>query len=161
MAVADIPALPTRQALDRPKVATILFAIAILLAVAKPLLPDFLIRVPEAAVLPYQDWLQWFFDFVKDDLGLIHVTRGISSVLEWLLDITANLLYGKHRWPYVGPIPWTAIAAVATVIGYALSGWRMAALAGGTFVWVALIGNLRWRRCRSSLSRPRSRSCSV
>ncbi|MGB3316707.1 MAG: ABC transporter permease subunit [Albidovulum sp.] len=150
MAVADISALPSRQAMDRPKVATILIAVAILLAIIKPLLPGFLIRVPEAAVLPYQDWLQWFFDFIKDDLGLIHLTRGISSGLEWLLDITANLLYGKHRWPYIGPIPWTAIAAVAAVIGYALSGWRMAALAGGTFVWVALIG--QWELAMETMS---------
>ncbi len=150
MAVADVTVRPSGRALDKPRVATILLAVAVLLALAKPLLPGFVIRLPDGAVLPYQDWLQWLFDFIKDDLGLIHVTRGISSVLEWLLDITANLLYGKHRWPFLGPIPWTAVAAVAAVIGFALRGWRMAALAGGTFVWVALIG--QWDLAMQTMS---------
>ena len=60
--------------------------------------------------------------------------------LEWLLDATANLLHGKRRWPYLGPIPWTAIAASAAVLGYWLGGWRLAALAGGAFLWTALVG---------------------
>jgi glycine betaine/proline transport system permease protein len=84
--------------------------------------------------------MQWLFDFVKDDLGLIHLTRGISAGLEWLLDTTANLLHGKRRWPHLGPIPWTAIAAGAGVLGYWLGGWSLAALASGTFLWTAVVG---------------------
>lgn len=129
---------------------TLLLAAAVLVAVARPFLPDVLVRVPDWAVLPYQDWMQWLFDFIKDDLGLIHLTRGISAVLEWFLDITANLLYGKNRWPYLGPLPWTSVAAVAAVVGYGLGGWRMAFLAGGTFAWIALIG--QWELAMETLS---------
>ena len=138
------------RSLALPGTAGLLFGLAILLAVARPWLPDVLVRVPDWAILPYQDWLQAFFDFVKDDLGLIHLTRGISAVLEWFLDVTANLLYGKNRWPFVGPVPWTAITAVAAVIGYGLGGWRLAMLAGGTFVWVSLIG--QWDLAMQTLS---------
>jgi len=133
-----------------PSMAHGLLALAVLLAIMRPWLPDLLVRVPEWMVLPYDGWFQWFFDFLKDDLGLIHVTRGISAVLEWFLDVTANLLYGKRRWPNLGPIPWTAIAAVAAVVGYGLGGWRLALLAGGTFVWVALIG--QWDLAMQTLS---------
>jgi glycine betaine/proline transport system permease protein len=72
------------------------------------------------------------------------VTRAFSDVVEWLLDVTANLLYGKSRWPNLGPIPWTVIAITAFMAGYALKGWRLATLSGGTFVWIALMGQWKW-----------------
>ena len=148
--MADTTVPFTKQARAVPGAAAVLLGLAVLLALARPWLPDVLMRVPDWAVLPYQDWLQATFDFVKDDLGLIHVTRGISAVLEWFLDVTANLLYGKNRWPFLGPIPWTAIAAVAAVVGYGLGGWRLALLAGGTFVWVSLVG--QWDLAMQTLS---------
>ena len=132
------------------QISLILLGAALLIALAKPILPAGLIRMPEWSILPWDIWLQTLFDFVKDDLGLIYVTRGISSGLEWLLDITANLLYGKRRWPDLGPLPWTAIAAPAAVLGYFLGGWRMAAMAGGTFVWTALIG--QWKLAMQTMS---------
>jgi glycine betaine/proline transport system permease protein len=67
-----------------------------------------------------------------------------------LLDTTANILFGKRRWPNFEPIPWSSIAAVAAVIGYYLGGWRLSALAGGTFVWTALIG--QWKIAMQTLS---------
>ncbi|MFU1476748.1 ABC transporter permease [Roseovarius sp. C7] len=104
------------------------------------LLPAWLVRVPEWAVPPLASWLDAVFNFIKDDLGLIHLTRTLTAGLEVILDATANLFYGKRRWPNIGPIPWTAIAAAAAVLGYYLGGWRFALLAGGTFIWTALIG---------------------
>lgn len=130
--------------------ALVLVLIAILLAFAKPVLPDFLIRIPESAIPPLAPLLDAAFNFVKDDLGLIHLTRGISSLLEYGLDTTANLLEGKRRWPFLGPIPWPAIAVIAAVIGYWLGGWKMAAIGGGTFVWTALIG--QWKLAMQTLS---------
>lgn len=149
MAVAELDLTQTR-AVPVPKTAVLLLLAALVLAVLRPYLPEFLVRLPDWAILPYDIWLQRFFDFVKDDLGLLTVTRGISAGLEALLDVTANLLHGKHRWPYLGPVPWTAITAVAAVIGYGLGGWRLALLAGGTFVWVALIG--QWEIAMQTLS---------
>jgi len=67
-----------------------------------------------------------------------------------LLDATANLLYGKRRWPFLGPIPWTAVAAAVTVLGYYLGGWRLALLAGGTFIWTAMIG--QWDDAMETMS---------
>ena len=128
----------------------ILLAVAIILMVTRPILPDSLIRLPDWAILSWDVWLSNFFNFVKDDLGLIYFTRTLTAGLENLLDITGNLLFGKRRWPHLGPIPWTSIAAVAAVIGYWLGGWRMALLAGGTFVWTALIG--QWKIAMQTMS---------
>lgn len=113
----------------------------LMLAHAFGVLPAWLVRLPEAVIPPTAEALDVVFAFVQNDLGLIYVTRFIAEgPLEFLLDAMANLLYGKRRWPYIGPIPWTAIATAVAVLGYYLGGWRMSALAGGTFVWTALIG---------------------
>lgn len=132
------------------RAALILLGLAALMMLAKPILPDGLIRIPDWAILPWAGWLSTLFDFVKDDLGLIKLTRAISRGLEVLLDVMANLLHGKRRWPNIGPIPWTAIAAAGAVIGYYLGGWRMALLVGGTLVWTALIG--QWKLAMETMA---------
>jgi hypothetical protein len=91
--------------LTRARVAQALLALAVLLAVAKPALPEGLVRLPEGMILPWDLWLQALFDFISDDLGLIHVTRFLTDMLEVVLDATANLLHGKRRWPYPRPDP--------------------------------------------------------
>lgn len=137
--------------LSRTRIAQIILTVAVLITVAKPILPDALIRVPDWAILPWDIWLDSLFNFVKDDLGLIHFTRGIASILEFFLNIMANILHGKHRWPYFNqPIPWTAIAAGGAVLGYWLGGWRIALLTGGTLVWTALIG--QWKLAMQTMA---------
>ncbi|NQY81468.1 MAG: ABC transporter permease subunit [Alphaproteobacteria bacterium] len=132
------------------RIALCILLVAFLLAVAKPVLPEILVRVPDWAILPYDVWLDGLFNFVKEDLGLLYVTRGIAAGLEWPLDITANLLYGKRRWPNFDPMPWAAVAAGSAVVGYYLGGWKMAVLAGGTFIWTALIG--QWKLAMQTMS---------
>lgn len=138
---------PPRVALALPEgrsVGHALLLAAVALVLAKALLPAGLVRPPEWMVLPLADWTNAAFAFARDDLGLMHVTRAFSDGVEWLLDVTANLLYGKSRWPRIGPIPWTAVAATAIVAGWALGGWRLALLAGVTFGWMALMGQWAW-----------------
>lgn len=134
----------------RPGPAWMLFAGAVLLVLVRPALPEYLVRLPEALILPWDVWLQAIFDWIRDDLGLIHLTRLISDGLEKVLDATANLLYGRRRWPFLGPIPWTAVAAAAAVLGYWLGGVRLALLAAGTFVWTALVG--QWTIAMETMS---------
>lgn len=138
--------------LTRHKMALILVAVAAVLMVLRyaGLLPEALFRLPEAMIPPFAIWLDTIFNFVKDDLGLLKLTRFLTGGLEALLDTTANLLFGKRRWPNLGPIPWTSIAAVAAVLGYYLGGWRLAVLAAGTFVWTALIG--QWKIAMETMS---------
>lgn len=130
-----------------------LLGTALVLVVLKVLgiLPAFLDRLPESWIPPTAVWLDIAFDFVQNDLGLIHVTRWFAEgPLQFMLNTMANLLEGKRRWPNIGPIPWPAVVAVAAVLGYYLGGWRLALLAGLTFTWTALIG--QWKIAMQTLS---------
>ena len=142
MATLSTNAVPVISGISRPRFALVLVLIAAVLTIAQYLgaLPAALHRLPEAMIPPIAPFLDMIFNFVKDDLGLLAFTRFLTEGLEWVLDVTANLLFGKRRWPNLGPIPWSAIAAVAAVVGYYLGGWRLALLAGGTCVWTALVG---------------------
>ncbi|WP_226689130.1 ABC transporter permease [Ruegeria arenilitoris] len=131
--------------------ALLVVAFALILAKAAGILPEWLNRIPEAAIPPTAQVLDAIFNFIQNDLGLIYVTRFIAEgPLEFLLDTSANLLEGKRRWPYLGPIPWSAIAAVAAVVGYAVGGWKLAALGAGTFIWTAAIG--QWKIAMQTMS---------
>lgn len=132
------------QSWTRAKTGWALFAAACAIALGNSLLPAGLVRPPEWLILPFADWINSIFVFVRDDLGLLYLTRAFADGVEWLLDVTANLLYGKNRWPRIGPIPWTVIASIGFVIGYALQGWRLSLLTGGTFVWIAVMGQWKW-----------------
>jgi len=124
--------------------AFLFLVITFVLELFKGIVPEGLNRPPEFLVFPFADWINFFFVFLRDDLGLIHVSRAISGGVEWLLDITANLLYGKHRWPRIGPIPWSAIAVTAFVLAYSLGGWKLSLVSGGTFIWIAVMGQWKW-----------------
>ncbi|CAM8654557.1 ABC transporter type 1, transmembrane domain MetI-like [Paracoccaceae bacterium] len=132
------------QAFDQKRIALALVLAAVVLVVFRNVLPPPLLRVPEALVLPFADVINVIFAFARDDLGLMTATRAFSDAVEFCLDVTANLLYGKSRWPRLGPIPWVVIAATFAVIGYALAGWRLAMISGGTFVWIAVMGQWKW-----------------
>jgi glycine betaine/proline transport system permease protein len=114
------------------------------------LLPDWLHRLPEEYVPDFASRLDLVFNFVKDDLGLLVLTRTLTEGLEWMLDASGNIFFGKRRWPNIGPIPWAAMAALAGVIGYYLGGWRLALLGAGTFIWTALIG--QWKIAMETMS---------
>ena len=115
------------------------------------LLPAFLHRLPEGWIPPFAVWLDFGFNFLRYTLGLETLTRWFAEgPLQFMLDTSANILYGKRRWPNFEPIPWSAIAAVSAMIGYYLGGWRLALLAGGTFVWTALIG--QWKDAMQTMS---------
>ena len=77
----------------------VLFALALTIAQYFSILPEWLFRVPAAVLPPLERWLDAFFNFVKDDLKLIVLTRFLTEGLQFILDATANILYGKRRWP--------------------------------------------------------------
>ena len=129
---------------DGKRLAQAALAVAVLLTVLRPWLPDGLVRPPEWILLPWRDWIDAVFQYVTFELGFIEVTRFLSGGLEFVLDAVANVLYGRSRWPKLEPVPWTAVAAIAAVIGYALGGWRLSLLAGGAFVWAAMVGQWKW-----------------
>ncbi|WP_299417473.1 ABC transporter permease subunit [uncultured Sulfitobacter sp.] len=141
-----------RTPLTRGQWSLVFVGVAVLVSALQwmNVLPAWLHRLPEAMIPNFALWLDAIFSFVKDDLGLLKLTRFLTGGLEWMLDASGNIFFGKRRWPNIGPIPWTAMAAVAAVIGYYLGGWRLALLAGGTLVWTALIG--QWKIAMQTMS---------
>ncbi|SLN43308.1 Glycine betaine transport system permease protein OpuAB [Roseovarius gaetbuli] len=137
---------------NKGQAALSLLAVAALLTVIQylGLLPEWLHRLPEAVIPNFAGWLDAIFNFVKDDMGLLVFTRTLTEGLEWLLDASANIFFGKRRWPNIGPMSWTALTAAVAVVGYYLGGWRLALLAGGTLVWTALIG--QWKIAMQTVS---------
>lgn len=146
-----VPSVTTKP-MTRNRAAVIILAIAVTVTLLQyaALLPTWLHRIPEAMIPPFATWLDVIFNFVKEDLGLLKFTRFLTGGLEVVLDASGNVFYGKRRWPNLGPMPWTAVAGVAAVIGYYLGGWRLALLGGGTFVWTALIG--QWEIAMETMS---------
>lgn len=118
--------------------------LAVLLIALRPFLADGWVRLPQAILLPWAQWLDAAFAYVQNETPVMAFTRSIAECLGVLIDAAANLLYGKSRWPRIGPIPWSAVAAFMAVLAYALGGWRLALLVGGTFVWTALVGQWKW-----------------
>ncbi len=136
--------LPLTVTAPRSRAVLLMLCLAAALVIARDVLPAGLMRPPEWLILPFAGWINAVFAFLRDDLGLMEVTRAFAAMLEWLLDVTANLLYGKNRWPRIGPLPWSAIAVSMAALGWWLGGWRLAALSGGTFVWIAVMGQWQW-----------------
>ncbi|MEM7290160.1 MAG: ABC transporter permease subunit, partial [Pseudomonadota bacterium] len=126
-----------------------LLGLAVLLTLFKPLLPSFIDRLPvwHPIWAAYLD--KWFY-WLQNDLGLINLTRAVAGWLGFLIDAAANILYGKSRWPRLDAIPWSVVAGLAAVLGYYLSGWKLALLAGGTFTWTAMMG--QWKITMETMS---------
>ena len=137
-------AVPSPKLPPLKQVAWGLLAFALVLILLRPLMPEWAARLPGALLLPWADWLDVAFAYLQNETPLMAFTRSIADGLGFLIDATANILYGKSRWPRIGPVPWSAVAAALAVLGYALGGWRLALLAGGTCVWAALIGQWKW-----------------
>ena len=140
-----VSAAPPKLGGFDPRISTALslFAIAIILTILKPFLPGFMDRLPSWSET-WAAYLDAGFDWLQNDLGLINVTRAIADGIGFLIDAAANILYGKSRWPKLEALPWSAVAGVAAVLGYWLGGWKLAVLAGGTFIWTALMGQWKW-----------------
>jgi glycine betaine/proline transport system permease protein len=152
MTVASTTLPTSLRSFSNAQIALACVAVALCLTIVQylGLLPTWLHRLPEAIIPNFAAVLDAVFNFVKDDLGLLAFTRFLTEGLEWLLDFSANIFFGKRRFPNIGPVPWTAVAATAAVIGYYLGGWRLALLGGGTMVWTALIG--QWEIAMQTMS---------
>jgi len=115
-------------------------------------LPEYplLSRPPEWAILPIADWLNNFFDFLIDGLGLTVVTRGIADGIAELLDIVNNIFLGGRKGFGFSGLPWLTVAAIFFILGYALNGIRLALLTGLSFVYFAVFG--QWKLAMETLS---------
>ena len=150
-----VKGLPPEQ---RGKGALVLLAIVGVLILAKPfnLIPDFLDELPQhthqssinkeiqeiqrTELVPIGAALEWTFYYLRDDLHVSVVTRFLSRSLKALVDVVHNILSGGRKGFGLDAPPWTVLLVIALTLGYALKGWRLSLLGGGTVCYFAIFG---------------------
>ncbi len=84
-------------------------------------------------------------------------TRAIADVLNVPLDIATSVLStgllegrGSAAVQLAPPLPWVAVVGAVTALGYRFGGLRLALLAGGAFLYLAVFG--QWSSAMTTLS---------
>ena len=146
-------ALPRPQSWRRPGFGELGALASVLLAVAvsryrEPL--SWAMSYPAAWLLPLKTWLSAAMKWLINDLdfGLFtfkDFTRAIAWVIEWPLVFAQGLLakgfslFGLA----IPPVPWPALTLLVTLAAWRLNGPRLALLACGSLLYLALFG--RWQ----------------
>lgn len=93
------------------------------------------------------------------------ITRALSSVVLFMIEFIREILLGgvktivtftgwdwatENQWARWPALPWTVVAAGAAILGYALSGFRLAIFVGLAFVYIAVFG--QWEPSMQTLS---------
>jgi glycine betaine/proline transport system permease protein len=139
----------------------LLLATALLATVGAELLP-WALKYPRGWELPLKDWISAFMKWLINDasFGLFtfkELTRSLSWLLEWPLDFATSLLssgflsgQGSNAEQVLPPLSWIAVATVAALMAQFAAGWRLAALIGGCFLYLAVFG--QWDSAMVTLS---------
>ena len=117
--------------------------------------------------------LQWFpieiydpeIDEYEQSPLLKEITRSFSRGLLFFIELIREILLGgnktivaftswdfvrENKWAYWPALPWTVVVASVTILGYALGGIRLAALACGASIYIAIFG--QWQPSMETLS---------
>jgi glycine betaine/proline transport system permease protein len=138
MALADT--IPTRGAIPAPA----FWAAAVAAVVAISFWgSDWAVEYPKAWILPFEDWIGGFVDWLQDSatFGLFtfqELTRAISWVIAQPYALVAGLL--AHG---VGPIPaisWIGLTGMVSLLGLWAGGRGLAVLIAALMVFIALFG---------------------
>jgi glycine betaine/proline transport system permease protein len=112
-------------------------------------------RLPRDWQLPLANWtsyvmreiiIAYFFD----------VTRAVADILKIPLDIAYALferglsLGSRESAVVLPPLSWVGVVATVAIIGYAYGGWRVAAVGGLGFLYLALFG--QWTSAMRTLA---------
>src|SRR5262245_11273555 len=150
-------AVATAQLRTAPSPWRLVWLVALLATVALYLLRD---QIPWADSyskdwqLPFAAWVNVAMRWVIDNF--FDLTRAFSAVLNVPLQIAFALF---ERGFTIGegdaaivvpPLSWVGVSATVAIIGYAYGGWRLAALSGLSFFYLALFG--QWGSAMRTLS---------
>ena len=117
---------------------------------------------PEQWVIPLRYWISDFMKWLINDfdLGLFtfkELTRSIAWLLEWPLRAAQSLFaegfsrgIGRDAVEVFPRISWVALIAVCALAGLSARGFGLAALAAGSFVYLAVFG--QWDSAMVTLS---------
>ncbi|MGI9301458.1 MAG: ABC transporter permease, partial [Gammaproteobacteria bacterium] len=137
------PALARKRTLFHVGVAA---AIIVAGLVAKGQL-DWVAKYPRKWVIPLKNWITDFFEWVVYGVKFFEgtryefvptdVTRGMIKILEYQVSFTEGLFFNGFRIG-VEPIPWITVVGLMFVLGHWVAGWRVALIAGGSFLYLSL-----------------------
>ena len=121
-----------------------------------------IIRFPKQYELPVELWITRLLDWLTDSAHFYFftfrdVTRAIAAVIEAPYQVLRNLLIegfqsglGDQAVEYAPSLSWIAVIAVMIAIGHYARDWRLAALAGACFLYLAVFG--QWASAMVTLS---------
>ncbi|MEQ1576321.1 MAG: ABC transporter permease subunit [Hyphomicrobium sp.] len=124
-----------------------IWTIAIIATASLYLRPDlapWAVDYPATAIIPIAEWTSALMAWLK--INLTWFTRWLTDVFNIPLSWAFNLL--AKGWK-LGPGPdalvlprlsWVGICATFAIIGYALGGWRLSAVAATGMLYIALFG---------------------
>jgi glycine betaine/proline transport system permease protein len=125
----------------------VVWACALAAVLAVFLLQDRLpwaVNYPAEAIVPVADWVSALMNWLKRNLSWL--TRSITAALNVPLDFALNLLaknfkIGRGADMVVLPrLSWVGVCIAAFLAGRAAGGWKLGALVGGCFLYIALFG---------------------
>jgi glycine betaine/proline transport system permease protein len=118
---------------------------------AKPLAPA-AFDYPKALIVPLAKWISAFMKWLVNEatFGLFsftELTRFVSTVLDIPYTLALSLLStgflegsGSSAVQILPQLPWVAVIGLVTLLGRWLGGTRLALLAGGCFLFLAIFG---------------------
>jgi glycine betaine/proline transport system permease protein len=97
---------------------------------------------PDAAIIPFDEWITAFFLWVKSNFTWL--TRGITAAIDLPLKFAMSLLAKGFKMNFgdgaaaLPRLSWLGLCVTAAIIGHALGGMRLAALGGLGFLYIAV-----------------------
>jgi len=125
-------------------------------------LPKWALKYPRQWNLPLKTEIGAFMDWLVEDASLgpvtfQEITRGVAGLLEWPLEAATSLFatglmsgQGSSALQLVPPLSWLAVITVVAAMGHYARNWRLAALVGGCFAYLAVFG--QWHSAMITLS---------
>ena len=121
-----------------------------------------IIRYPKAWELPLEGWLSAAMKWLVEEasFGLFtfrDLTRAIAALIEAPYRLVRAALidgfstgYGQQAEQWAPPLSWLAVIFIVVAIARYAQGWRLAALVGGCFLYLAVFG--QWESAMVTLA---------
>ncbi len=102
------------------------------------------VNYPASAIIPVADWVSALMSLIKSNFSWLtrSITAALGVPLDFALDLLAkNFKIGHGAEMLVLPrLSWVGVCIAAFLAGRAAGGWKLGALVGGCFLYIALFG---------------------
>ena len=127
----------------------------------KPLAP-WAFKYPRGWRLPLRreitDFMKWLLDDARiGPVAFVDITRALSWIVEIPYTIASSILstgflkgQGSDAVQILPPLSWIAVVAIVVVLGRTARDWKLAALVGACFAYLAVFG--QWQSSMVTLS---------